>query len=147
MASGAVEAVVPDLERARLLFEAAQACRDLDLPEREVELLQQVVDIALAERIRVHKGVFVAVAGPNLETAAEYRMLRALGADTVGMSMVPENLVAVHAGMRVLGLSVVTDRCLPDALEPADVDEIIRIAGQTEPHLRRLVVRFLEGAS
>ncbi len=109
--------------------------------------VQQVVDIALAERIRVHKGVFVAVAGPNLETAAEYRMLRALGADTVGMSMVPENLVAVHAGMRVLGLSVVTDRCLPDALEPADVDEIIRIAGQTEPHLRRLVVRFLEGAS
>ena len=105
--------------------------------------LKAIRDLALENGIRVHPGVYVAVAGPNLETAAEYRMLRAMGADIVGMSLVPENLVAVHAGMRVLALSVVTDRCLPDALEPADVQEIIRIANAAEPSLRQLVVRFL----
>jgi purine-nucleoside phosphorylase len=105
---------------------------------------RDVADIALAEGIRAHKGVYVAVAGPNLETAAEYRFLRGIGADIVGMSLVPECLVAVHGGMKVLGLSVVTDRCLPDALEPANVQEIIRIAGEAEPRLRTLVRRFLE---
>ena len=108
--------------------------------------LQQIVQLGVDLKIRLHRGVYVAVAGPNLETAAEYRMLRAMGADTVGMSLVPENLVAVHAGMRVLALSVITDACLPDALEPADVQEIIRIANETEPALRKLVVRFLETA-
>lgn len=104
----------------------------------------RTVEIGIELRLRLHRGVYVAVAGPNLETAAEYRMLRAMGADIVGMSLVPENLVAVHAGMRVLALSVITDRCLPDALEPADVQEIIRIANATEPSLRKLVVKFLE---
>ncbi|RKZ14436.1 purine-nucleoside phosphorylase, partial [bacterium] len=94
----------------------------------------------------VHKGVFVAVAGPNLETAAEYRMLRQMGADVVGMSLVPENLVAIHAGMKVVALSVITDLCLPDALKPANVDEIIAVANATEPTLRKLVVGFLESA-
>lgn len=108
--------------------------------------VERIVEIAREERIPLHKGVYVAVAGPNLETAAEYRMLRGMGADIVGMSVVPENLVAVHAGMRVLALSVITDSCLPDALEPADVQEIIRIANETEPSLRRLVVSFLESA-
>ena len=108
--------------------------------------VERIVEIAREERIPLHKGVYVAVAGPNLETAAEYRMLRGMGADIVGMSVVPENLVAVHAGMRVLALSVITDSCLPDALEAADVQEIIRIANETEPSLRRLVVSFLESA-
>ena len=104
---------------------------------------QDLIDRALAigrrEDMVVHKGVFVAVAGPNLETRAEYRFLRLIGADVVGMSTVPEVIVAVHSQMRVVGFSVVTDMCLPDALQPANVDEIIRIAGETEPRLTRLV--------
>ena len=111
------------------------------------EYVAAVEQLAVENRIRLHKGVYVAVAGPNLETAAEYRMLRRMGADIVGMSVVPENLVAVHAGMRVLALSVITDQCLPDALEPADVQEIIRIANETEPALRRLVTAFLESTA
>jgi len=111
------------------------------------EYVRIAEDLAIEHRIRLHKGVYVAVAGPNLETAAEYRMLRRMGADIVGMSLVPENLVAVHAGMRVLGLSVITDQCLPDALEPADVQEIIRVANEAEPSLRRLVVAFLEATA
>lgn len=105
--------------------------------------------VALAESTALDLGlvlrraVYCAVAGPNLETAAEYRFLRAVGADTVGMSMVPENLVAVHGGMRVLGLSAVTDQCFPDALHPADVDAIIRVAQAVEPRLCRLVTEFL----
>ena len=86
----------------------------------------------------------MAVAGPNLETAAEYRFLRTIGADTVGMSCVPECLAAVHGGVRVLGLSVVTDSCFPDALEPADVEEIIRVANATQPRLEALVTEFLK---
>ena len=91
----------------------------------------------------VHKGVFVAVAGPNLETRAEYRFLRLIGADVVGMSTVPEVIVAVHSGMRVVGFSVITDMCLADALEPANVDEIIRVAGEAEPRLTKLVMGVL----
>jgi purine-nucleoside phosphorylase len=105
--------------------------------------IETLLDCALEMKLRVHTGVYVAVSGPNLETAAEYRMLRLLGADTVGMSMVPENLVARHGSLRVLGLNVITDACFPDALEEANVDEIIRIAGETEPRLRRLVDAFL----
>lgn len=100
--------------------------------------------VALEESIRAHKGVYVAVAGPNLETRAEYRFLRTIGADAVGMSTVPEVLVAVHGGMRVLGLAVITDKCLPDALQPADIEEIIRVANQAEPKLTRIVMRVLE---
>ena len=92
----------------------------------------------------VKRAVYVAVAGPNLETAAEYRFLRTIGADTVGMSSVPECLVAVHGGMRVIGLSVVTDACFPDALKPANVAEIIRVANATQPRLEALVTGFLE---
>jgi purine-nucleoside phosphorylase len=106
----------------------------------------RVMEIALEIGAPVHRGIYVAVAGPNLETAAEYRILRGMGADIVGMSLVPENLVAIHAGMRVLGLSVITDRCLPDALEPANVEEIIAVANAAEPTLRQLVIRFLESA-
>jgi len=78
-------------------------------------------------------------AGPNLETAAEYRFLRQLGADVVGMSLVPEDLVAVHGGMRVLALVVVTDMCLPDRLEPVDIQRLLGVAGRAAPVLDRLV--------
>src|SRR5437660_5340897 len=91
--------------------------------------------IALEEKIVVHKGVFVAVAGPNLETRAEYRFLRGIGADVVGMSTVPEVIVGVHSKMRILGLSVITDQCLPDALEPAVLSEIIAVANTAEKKL------------
>src|SRR5438046_8270778 len=91
--------------------------------------------VALEERIVCHQGVFVAVPGPNLETRAEYRFLRGVGADVVGMSTVPEVIVAVHARMRVLGVSVVTDMCLPDALEPARLADIIAAANSAEPKL------------
>lgn len=100
--------------------------------------------LALAEGVRAHKGVYVAVAGPNLETRAEYRFLRAIGADVVGMSTVPEVLVAVHSGMRVLGVAVITDKCLPDALKPANIEEIIRVANEAEPKLTRVLLRVLK---
>jgi purine-nucleoside phosphorylase len=99
---------------------------------------------ALEEKIVCHQGVFVAVAGPNLETRAEYRLLRAGGADVVGMSTVPEVIVAVHCGLRSLGLSVITDMCLPDALEPANVEEIIAVANGAEKKLRVLVKRVVQ---
>ncbi len=100
--------------------------------------------VAAAQGLPLREGVYVAVAGPNLETRAEYRMLRALGADVVGMSTVPEVIVAVHGGMRVLGLSIITDRCLPDALEPATLDQIVAVANGAEPHLTALVRGVLE---
>ncbi len=94
--------------------------------------------------IMLREGVYVAVPGPNLETRAEYRMLRTMGADVVGMSTVPEVIVAVHSGMRVVGLSIITDQCLPDALEPADIGRIIETASRAEPSLTRLVSRIVE---
>ena len=97
--------------------------------------------------ITLREGVYVAVTGPNLETKAEYRMLRGLGADVVGMSTVPEVIVAVHAGMRVLGLSIITDLCLPDALEPASVERIIAVARDAEPRLTALIAAVLERAA
>lgn len=107
-------------------------------------LIERALEIARRENIVAHRGVFVAVPGPNLETRAEYRFLRTIGADVVGMSTVPEVLVAVHAGLRVVGFSIVTDMCLPDALKPADVPKIIATANSAEPKLRRLVVKLLE---
>jgi purine-nucleoside phosphorylase len=101
------------------------------------------LEIARKQNFAAHRGVLVAVAGPNLETRAEYRFLRAIGADAVGMSTVPEVIVAVHAGLRTLGLSVVTDMCLADALEPANVEKIIAIANAAEPKLRAIVTGVL----
>ena len=86
-----------------------------------------------------HRGVLVGIAGPNLETRAEYRFLRQIGADVVGMSTVPEVITAVHAGLTTFGVSVVTDRCLPDALEPADVETIIGVANEAGPRLTAIV--------
>ncbi len=99
---------------------------------------------ALDLKQELREGVYVAVTGPALETRAEYRMLRAMGADVVGMSTVPEVIVAVHAGMKVLGLVVVTDLCLPDALEPANITKIIAAAEAAEPRMTALLVRTLE---
>jgi purine-nucleoside phosphorylase len=95
--------------------------------------------VALEQQITLREGVYVAVPGPNLETRAEYRMLRAFGADIVGMSTVPEVIVARHVAMRVLGLSIITDLCLPDALEPASVERILAVARAAEPRLAALV--------
>jgi purine-nucleoside phosphorylase len=101
-------------------------------------------EVAVGSKVILREGVYAAVTGPNLETRAEYRMLRNAGADVVGMSTVPEVIVAVHAGMRVLGISILTDRCLPDALEPASVQEIIAVAARAEPQLTTLVRGVLE---
>lgn len=100
--------------------------------------------IAAEQRIVLREGVYVAVAGPSLETRAEYRALRTLGADVVGMSTVPEVIVALHGGMRVLGISIITDQCLPDALEPAKIEKIIAVAGKAEPSLTALVTGVVE---
>lgn len=94
-------------------------------------------------KLTLREGVYVAVSGPNLETRAEYRFLRAIGADVVGMSTVPEVIVAVHGGMRVLGISIITDQCLPDALEPTHIDAIIATARSAEPGLTKLVTAIL----
>jgi purine-nucleoside phosphorylase len=110
----------------------------------DAELRQVARDVATESKITLREGVYVAVAGPNLETRAEYRMLRAMGADVVGMSTVPEVIVAVHAGMRVLGVSIITDQCLPDALEPAELSTIIANAERAEPQLTALVRGVLE---
>lgn len=107
------------------------------------DLIEAALEIARRENFAAHKGVYVAVTGPNLETRAEYRFLRAIGADVVGMSTVPEVIVAVHAGMRALGLSIITDQCLPDALQPADIDDILATAGNAEPNLRKIVLGIL----
>jgi purine-nucleoside phosphorylase len=106
-------------------------------------LIGRALAIARREDFAAHKGVFVAVLGPNLETRAEYRFLRLIGADAVGMSTVPEVIVAVHCGLRVLGLSIITDICLPDALKPVDVAEIIATANAAEPKLRKIILGIL----
>jgi len=107
------------------------------------ELLKLGRRVALEEKIVCHQGVFVAVSGPNLETRAEYRFLRMIGADVVGMSTVPEVIVGVHAKMRILGVSVITDVCLPDALEPVSIPDIIATANEAEKKLRVLVRRVV----
>jgi len=109
------------------------------------QLIDRALEVARRENIVAHRGVFVAVPGPNLETRAEYRFLRMIGADVVGMSTVPEVIVAVHAGLKVVGFSIVTDMCLPDALEPADVAKIIATANAAEPNLTKLVLGVLSG--
>jgi purine-nucleoside phosphorylase len=108
-------------------------------------LLALAEKVALDEKLPLRRGVFAAVAGPNLETRAEYRFLRAIGGDVVGMSLVPENLAAVHGGMKVLSFAVVTDMGLPDALEPVDIERILRVAGEATPKLTRLLTGVVKG--
>lgn len=110
-------------------------------------LIDQALEVARKENFVAHRGVYVAVTGPNLETRAEYRFLRVIGADVVGMSTVPEVIVAVHAGMKVLGISVITDMCLPDALEVATVEKILAVAASAEPKLRALVTSAVRNAA
>ena len=102
-------------------------------------LIDMALEVARRENFQAHRGVYVAVTGPNLETRAEYRFLRGIGADVVGMSTVPEVIVAVHAGLDVLGISVITDMCLPDALEVATVENILAVARSAEPKLRAII--------
>lgn len=119
-------------------------------PDMSEPYSRRLIDMAqrIARRadFALHRGVFVAVSGPNLETRAEYRFLRGIGADVVGMSTVPEVIVAVHAGLPVVGFSVVTDMCFPDSLEVADVPKIIATANAAEPRLRKLVTGVVEMA-
>lgn len=107
------------------------------------ELITLAERVALEEGIKIHQGVYAQLTGPTLETRAEYRMLRALGADLIGMSTVPEVIVAVHAGMKVLGISIVTDLCLADALKPLTIEEVIATATKAEPVLTRLLRRVI----
>jgi purine-nucleoside phosphorylase len=109
-------------------------------------LIDAALEVARKENFVAHRGVYVAVTGPNLETRAEYRFLRGIGADVVGMSTVPEVIVAVHAGLNVLGISVITDMCLPDALEVATVEKILGVAASAEPKLRALVTTAVRNA-
>ena len=100
--------------------------------------------VAASVKLTLHEGVYAAVSGPSFETRAEYRMLRLLGGDVVGMSTVPEVIVAVHGGMRVLGISMITDLCLPDTLEPVTLARIVEVANTAEPQLTALVRGVLE---
>jgi len=109
------------------------------------KLIDRAMEIARKENFSSHKGVYVGVLGPNLETRAEYRYMRGIGGDAVGMSTVPEVLVAAHSGMRVLGISIITDLCFPDCLKPANIEEIIRTANEAEPNLTKIVCGVLRG--
>ncbi len=116
---------------------------DMSVPYDEA-LRAKARDVAAARGITLREGVYVAVQGPNLETRAEYRFLRQLGADVVGMSTVPEVIVARHGGMRVLGLSIITDLCLPDALESTSLEAILAVARDAEPRLTAVVRGVVE---
>jgi purine-nucleoside phosphorylase len=108
------------------------------------ELIELAEKIALENQIKVQNGVYVAVPGPNLETRAEYRFLRETGADVVGMSTIPENIVANHMGMKVLGISIITDECFPDSLKPVNVEEIIATAMQAEPKMTLIMKELIK---
>ena len=108
------------------------------------QVIERATAIAEQHGIAAHAGVFVAVTGPNLETRAEYRFLRMIGADAVGMSMVPEVLVAAHCGLRVFGCSIITDMCLPDALEPVELSKIIATAKAAGPKLAKILRGVIE---
>ncbi len=102
------------------------------------------LQVAKAKGLALQTGVYVAVAGPNLETKAEYRFLRQIGADVIGMSIVPEVLVARHSGLRVLAVVVVSDACIPEQLKPASLEELLRVAAETEPKLTALLQGVIE---
>lgn len=108
------------------------------------ELIALAEQTALKSGVKLQKGVYVAVSGPNLETAAEYSFLRGIGADVVGMSTVPEVIVARHQGTKVLGFSIITDMGLPDALKPTNLEEIIATANKAEPNLKKLLIKVIE---
>jgi purine-nucleoside phosphorylase len=107
------------------------------------QLLERALSIARQADFAAHRGVYVAVTGPNYETRAEYRFLRAIGADAVGMSTVPEAIVAAQCGLRVLALSVITNICMPDRLTAARHDDVMAAAAAAEPKLRRIIFDIL----
>lgn len=108
------------------------------------ELIEIAQQVALDEKMKLQEGIYAIMSGPCLETRAEYRMLGIIGADVIGMSTVPEVIVAVHAGMKVLGLSVITDECIPDRLKPVNIEEIIANAMEAEPRLCQLIQGILK---
>ncbi len=110
----------------------------------DLTLISLAEKLALENKIKLQKGVYVAVPGPNLETRAEYRFLRAIGADVVGMSSIPENIVANHMGMKVLGFSIITDECFPDSLKPVNVEEIIAAAMEAEPKMTLIMKEVIK---
>jgi len=109
-----------------------------------LELISIAEKVAAENNIKVQKGVYVAVPGPNLETKAEYKFLREIGADVVGMSTIPENIVANHMGMKVLGISIVTDECFPETLKPVNVEEIIATAITAEPKMTLIMKEVIK---
>ena len=117
-------------------------------PDMVEPYTHSLIDLAEAisceEGIRAHRGVYVGLTGPCLETRAEYRFLRVIGADAVGMSTVPEVIVAVHAGLKVFGVGILTDVCLPDALQPVDIAEIISVANEAAPNLAKLILKLVQ---
>ncbi|MGN8225512.1 purine-nucleoside phosphorylase [Gracilimonas sp. BCB1] len=116
---------------------------DMSEPYTE-RLLELAENVALENSIKMHQGVYLAVTGPMLETKAEYRYMRQLGADVVGMSTVPEVISAIHMGMDVLGISVITDECFPDALEPVDIEDVLAAAAMAEPKMTQVIINVLE---
>jgi purine-nucleoside phosphorylase len=115
-----------------------------DMSEPYSRRLQDLaVQCALDLKLPLQRGVYVAMTGPMLETRAEYRFLRTIGADAVGMSTVPEDIVAVHMGLEVMGLSILTDECFPDALKPVTLQEVITAANAAEPHMTRLMAEVV----
>lgn len=116
---------------------------DMSEPYTE-RLIETAENVALDLTIKMHEGVYLAISGPMLETKAEYRYMRQLGADVVGMSTVPEVISAVHMGLEVLGISVITDECFPDALEPVSLDDVLEAAGMAEPKMTQVIIGVLE---
>lgn len=110
-------------------------------------LIELAERCAEAQHVPLQRAVFVGVAGPNLETAAEYRFLRWIGADVVGMSLIPETIVAVHGGQRVLAFNIVTDTCIPENLKPVSIPEILKVAGSMAPVLIRLLTEVVRRLS
>ena len=108
------------------------------------DLIALAERVALEQGVRLHRGVYVAVQGPNLETRAEYRFLRTIGADVVGMSTVPEAIVARHMGMDVLGFSIITDECFPDALKPVQLSDVLEAAAIAEPVMTSIITDVIQ---
>lgn len=116
-----------------------------DMSEPYSERLMDIAkNAALENNLQMHQGVYVALSGPMLETKSEYRFLRLIGADVVGMSTVPEVIAAVHMGMEVLGISAITDECFPDSLKPVNIEEILEAASISEPKMTRVIVDVLK---
>lgn len=116
-----------------------------DMSEPYTERLRELAEnVALDEGIQMHQGVYLALSGPMLETRSEYRFLRLIGADVVGMSTIPEVIAAVHMGMDVMGISVITDECFPDALEPVNIEDVLEAAGMAEPKMTRVIMGVLD---